>query len=73
MSHVTEGMPVTNGKFEVLFHGFASDYSILIVVTEGHGVIGFNALKGYFFDTGKEFSVASDNTHNYVPVLESKG
>ena len=35
----TECMPVTHGKAKVLFHGFASDYTVCVVGFEAHGII----------------------------------
>ncbi len=53
-----EGVPVAHGKAEVLFHGLAGHYAVLVVILEREGVVGLRAFVGNFANAGEILFIA---------------
>ena len=62
----SKGVPVSHCKTQVLFHSFAHDNLIRIIVVEGHWIIAVWSLKGYFFNALKKLCHASAFNAGYV-------
>ncbi len=41
-----EGVPVAHGHAQVLLHGLSQDHAVLVVVTEGEGILRIRTLIG---------------------------
>jgi hypothetical protein len=60
---VTEGMPVAYCKPQMLFHGFASYQSVLIIPFKGQWVIALHAFIPDLANAFEELFVSSNDFH----------